>query len=40
MMSLCPRPGPRKCLTVGRMPPFWQTVTLFNPVVYPVSGLA
>ena len=24
--------------SVGMLPPFWQTVTLFNPVVYLVSG--
>ena len=25
--------------SVNMLPPFWQTVTLFNPVVYLVSGL-
>ena len=25
-------------LFAGRLPPFWQTVTLFNPVVYLISG--
>jgi ABC-2 type transport system permease protein len=24
--------------TIGMLPPFWQTVTLFNPAVYLVSG--
>ena len=24
--------------SIGMLPPFWQTVTLFNPVVYLVSG--
>ncbi len=24
--------------SVGMLPPFWQTVTLFNPIVYLVSG--
>ena len=24
--------------SINMLPPFWQTVTLFNPVVYPVSG--
>jgi len=24
--------------SVGMLPPFWQTITLFNPVVYLVSG--
>jgi len=25
--------------SIGMLPPFWQTVTLFNPVVYLISGL-
>lgn len=25
--------------SIGMLPPFWQTVTLFNPVVYLVSGM-
>ena len=24
--------------SIGMLPPFWQTVSLFNPVVYLVSG--
>jgi ABC-2 type transport system permease protein len=24
--------------TIDMLPPFWQTVTLFNPVVYLISG--
>jgi ABC-2 type transport system permease protein len=24
--------------SIGMLPPFWQTVALFNPVVYLVSG--
>ena len=24
--------------SIGMLPPFWQTVTLFNPVVYLISG--
>jgi ABC-2 type transport system permease protein len=24
--------------SINMLPPFWQTVTLFNPVVYLVSG--
>jgi ABC-2 type transport system permease protein len=24
--------------SVNMLPPFWQTVTLFNPVVYLISG--
>ena len=24
--------------SIGMLPPFWRTVTLFNPVVYLVSG--
>ena len=25
--------------SINMLPPFWQTVTLFNPVVYLISGL-
>ena len=38
-------PSCRRCQTIVKsaspshvLPPFWQTVTLFNPVVYLVSG--
>jgi ABC-2 type transport system permease protein len=25
--------------SIDMLPPFWQTVTLFNPVVYLISGM-
>ncbi len=35
-MTVCQKGGSFYSITM--LPPFWQTVTLFNPVVYLVSG--